>query len=109
MNGYAARLKEPVAWAHVLEIVERAEEDGHSYAYVARLRRVAGASAFFVTEIDEVNRKVAGSVAYTAKKKGCDEAIAGSAPPARKDAVEKQLEQKLHDSIEAHRIDARNR
>src|SRR5271170_1825411 len=71
-NGYPAKLKDPPSWAHVLEIVDRANEDGRGYAYVERLRRVQAAAAFFDAEKDEINRKVAGSVAYTAKKKGCD-------------------------------------
>jgi hypothetical protein len=104
LNGYPGKLKEPVSWAHVLEIVERADEDGHSFAYVDRLRRVKEASLFFEAEADEINKKVAGSVAYTAKKKGCDEAIAGAAVPALKDGVEKQLEKELHEGSEAHRL-----
>jgi hypothetical protein len=103
-NGYPGKLKDPPSWAHVLEIVSRADEDGRSYAYVDRLRRVQDAAAFFDAEKDEINRKVAGSVAYTAKKKGCDEAIAGAAPPALKDAVEKQLEKELHDASEAQQL-----
>lgn len=103
-NGYPSKLKDPPSWAHVLEIVTRADEDGHSHAYVGRLRRVAGASAFFEAEIDEINKKVAGSVAFVAKKKGCDESVAGAAAPALKDIVEKQLEKELHEASEAHRL-----
>jgi hypothetical protein len=103
------KLKDPPSWAHVLEIVDRADEDGRSHAYVGRLRRVEGASAFFEAEKDEINKKVAGSVAYTAKKKGCDEAIAGAAPPALKDAVDKQLEKELHDASEAQQLIERYR
>ena len=103
LGGYPGKLKDP-SWAHVLEIVERADEDGRSHAYVGRLRRVEGASAFFETEKDEINKKVGGSVAYTAKKKGCDEAVAGAAAPALKDAVEKQLEKELHEASEAQQL-----
>jgi hypothetical protein len=91
-NGYPSKLKDPPSWPHVLEVVDRADEDGRSYAYVDRLRRVQGAAAFFDAEKDEINRKVAGSVAYVAKKKSCDESIAGAAVPALKDAIDKQLE-----------------
>ena len=101
---YPGKLKDPPSWAHVLEVVDRADEDGRSYAYVDRLRRVQAASAFFETEKDELNKKIVGSVAYTAKKKGCDEAIAGAAPPALKDAVEKQLEKELHEASEAQQL-----
>jgi hypothetical protein len=108
-NGYPSKLKEPPSWAHVLEIVERADEDGHSHAYVARLRRVASAGAFFEAEQDEINKKVAGAVAYAAKQKGCDEAISGAAGPALKSSVEKQLEKELHEGSEAHRLIERYR
>jgi hypothetical protein len=105
LNGYPSKLKEPVlTWAHVLEIIERADEDGHSYDYSARLRRVAAAGAFFEAELDEINKKVSGSVAYAAKQKSCDQAIAGAAAPALKSAVEKQLEKELHEASEAHRL-----
>jgi hypothetical protein len=102
-GGYPGKLKDP-SWPHVLEVVQRADEDGHGYAYVERLRRVQAAASFFETEKDELNKKIVGSVAYTAKKKGCDEAIAGAAPPALKDAVEKQLEKELHEASEAQQL-----
>ncbi len=104
IGGYPGKLKEPLTWAHVAEIVDRADEDGRSHAYVGRLRRVEGASAFFDAERDEINKKVGGSVAYTAKKKGCDEAVAGAAAPALKDAVDKQLEKEMHEASEAHAL-----
>jgi uncharacterized phage infection (PIP) family protein YhgE len=93
----------------VLEIVERAGEDGKSWAWVDRYRRVEGASAFFEAEKDEINKKVQGSVAYTAKKKGCDESVAGAAGPALKDIVEKQLEKELRDASEAQQLVERYR
>jgi hypothetical protein len=97
------KLKDP-NWTHVLEIVDRADEDGKSWAFVERSRRVEGASAFFDAEKDEINKKLVGSVAYTAKKKGCDESVAGAAPPALKDVVEKQLEKELRDASEAQQL-----
>jgi hypothetical protein len=102
------KLKDP-SWAHVLEIVQRADEDGKSYAYVGRLKRVEGARLFFEAEKDEINKKVVGSVSYVAKKKSCDESIAGAAPPALKDAVEKQLDKELHDASEAQQLIERYR
>jgi hypothetical protein len=93
----------------VLEVVDRADEDGKSYAYVERLRRVQAAGAFFEAEKDEINRKVGGSVAFVAKKKGCDEAVAGAAVPALKEAIDKQLEKELHEGSEAHQVIERYR
>jgi hypothetical protein len=102
-GSYPGKLKDP-SWAHVLEVVVRADEDGKSYAYVERLRRVQAASSFFETEKDELNKKIVGSVAYTAKQKGCDEAVAGAAPPALRDAVQKQLDKELHEASEAQQL-----
>jgi hypothetical protein len=108
-NGYPAKLKDPPSWGHVLEIVDRAGEDGRGYAYVERLRRVQAAAAFFDAEKDEINRKVSGAVSYVAKKKGCDEGIASAAAPALKEAVEKQLLLELHDDSEAQQLIERYR
>jgi hypothetical protein len=104
LSGYPAKLKDPPSWAHVQEIYERAGEDGRSYAYVGRLRRVEGATVFFEAERDEINKKVVGAVAYTAKRKACDESVAGAAPPALKDIIEKQLEKELHEASEAQQL-----
>jgi hypothetical protein len=107
-GGLPGKLKDP-NWAHVLEVVQRASEDGRGYAYVERLRRVEAASAFFDAEKDEINKKVVGSVSYVAKKKSCDETVAGAAAPALKDAVEKQLEKELHEASEAQQLVERYR
>jgi hypothetical protein len=108
LAGLPGKLKDP-PYAHVVEIVERASEDGRSYAYVERLRRVEAAGLFFETEKDEINKKVVGSVGYVAKKKACDESVAGAAAPALKEAVEKQLEKELHDASEAQQLIERYR
>jgi hypothetical protein len=102
------KLKDPT-WPHVLEIVTRAVEDGRSYAYVERLRRVEGAGLFFDTEKDEINKRVVGSVSYQAKKKACDDTVASAAVPALKDSYEKQLEKELHDASEAQQLIERYR
>jgi hypothetical protein len=89
---------------YALQIVERADEDGRQYAYVERLERVEAAGEFFETERDEINKKVAGAVAYTAKKADADTNIANAVPPSLKDAVDKQLEKELYDASEAQRL-----
>lgn len=105
---YPGKLKDP-DWSVVMEVVRRADEDGRGYAYVERSRRVESVAAFFDAEKDEINRKLAGSVSYVAKKKGCDADVGGAAPAALKDVVEKQLEKELEDVSESHQIVDRNR
>jgi hypothetical protein len=107
-NGYPGKLKDP-NWGHVLEVVERADEDGRSWQYVDRVRRLEGVQSFWDAEKDEINKKVVGSVSYTAKKKSCDVDVAGAAPPALKDAVEKQMEKELRDASEAQQLVERYR
>lgn len=107
-NGYPSKLKDP-SWPHVLEVMERADEDGRGWQYVDRVRRVEGVLAFWEAEKDEINKKVVGSVSYVAKKKSCDVEVAGAAPPALKDAVEKQLEKELRDASEGHQLIERYR
>lgn len=101
--GYPGKYKDP-NYKQVAEVISRADEDGRQYQYVERLRRVEAAAEFFEAEKDEINRKVAGAVAYAAKKKSCDADIAGSAVPALRDAVDKQLEKELADESEAHQL-----
>lgn len=101
--SYPGKLKDP-DWAHVLEVYERAADDGRGYAYVERARRIEAVQAFYDVEKDELTRKVAGNVVFVAKKKSCDPAVADGVGPAQKDAFEKQLDKELADATEAHRL-----
>jgi hypothetical protein len=105
---YPGKLKDP-DWAVVRDVVDRADQDGRGYAYVERSRRVEAVAAFFDVEKDEINRKVVGTVAFVAKKKGCDPDVGAGASGALKEAVEKQLEKELDDVSQAHQIVERNR
>jgi hypothetical protein len=98
---YPDQLKDP-AWAHVLEIVQRADEAGGSASYVDRQREVEGARTFFTEEKDDISKKVAGAVQYAAKKKDYDFDAYGTASGALKDSVDKQLEKRLRARNEAH-------
>jgi hypothetical protein len=107
-SDYPGKLKDP-DWSIVLDVVRRADQDGRAYAYVERSRRVEAVAAFFDAEKDEINRKVAGTVSFVAKKKGCDADVGSGVGSALKDVVEKQLEKELDDVSEAHQIVERNR
>jgi hypothetical protein len=105
---YPGKLKDP-DWSVVIDVVRRADQDGRGYAYVERSRRVEAVAAFFDAEKDEINRRVAGTVAFVAKKKGCDADVGSGVGGALKEAVEKQLEKELDDASQAHQVIERNR
>jgi len=101
--SYPSKLKDP-DWAHVLEVIERADEDGRGWAYVDRARRVEAVQAFYSAEKDELTRKVGGNVVYYAKKKSCDPDVAAGVGPAQKEAFEKQTDKELADVSESHQL-----
>jgi hypothetical protein len=101
--SYPGKLKDP-DWAHVLEVYERADDDGRGYAYVERARRIEAVQAFYDIEKDELTRKVSGNVVFVAKKKSCDPEVANGVGPAQKEAFEKQLEKELDDASQSHQL-----
>jgi len=103
LPGYPGKFKDP-DWGHVLETLERADEDGRGWGYVERSRRVEAVAAFFDAEKDEISRKVAGSVIYAAKKKSCDETVAQGVGPALRDGFEKQADKELADASQAQKL-----
>jgi len=103
-NGYPGQLVKEPGWGRVREIVQAADLDGKSYAYVDRMRRVEGAYEFFSTEKDEITKKVANTAQYVAKQKGCDVEVQGAVAKALKDSVDKQLEKELREASEAHHL-----
>ena len=100
---YPDELKAP-NYTHVLEVVQRADEEGKSYAYVDRVREIQGAKEFFDAEKDEITKKVSGSAQYVAKQKGCDVDVSGAVAHALKESVDKQMEKRLREASEAHRL-----
>jgi hypothetical protein len=102
-DKYEGELKNP-NYNYVLEIYQRADEAGRSYAYVDRLREIHDAKTFFDDEKDEITRKVSGSAQYVTKQKGCDVDVSGAVAHALKESVDKQLEKRLHEASEAHRL-----
>jgi hypothetical protein len=108
MGGYPDELKNP-NWGHVKAVVERADEAGRSSAYVERTRETEGAQSFFDAKKEEIGKKVAGSAQYVAKQKGCDVDVQGTVLKALEDAVAKQLEERMREKNEAHRIIEQNR
>jgi hypothetical protein len=101
MPGYPNKLK-TAANKEVLEVYDRADESGKSYAYVERARELEGAKLFFDEEKEEITKKVAGSAQHVAKEKGCDVDVYSAAAHSLKESVDKQIEKRMHERSEAH-------
>ncbi len=104
-SSYPDELDKP-DWGKVSEVYAAADSAGKSASYVKQVRENEIVSGFFKDEKDEISKKVAGAASYAAKQKGCQstEGVYGSASHALDKSVEKQLEERLRDHNEAHRI-----
>jgi hypothetical protein len=98
---YPSKLKEP-GFQRVREILGDADVAGRSRAYVDRMRRVDGAFQFFVSEKEEIVRRVSWAAQATAKK-SCDVEVSGAVSASLKDVIDKQLEKQVREANEAHR------
>jgi hypothetical protein len=101
--GYSGDLTNP-PWDVVLSVVQRANDAGHSQAYVEQRRAFGASRAFFDQDGPDLIKKVAGSAQYVVKDKGCSVDVTGPIAHAFKDGVDKQLEKRLRGANEAHRI-----
>lgn len=101
-SAYPDALKDP-SWAHVSEVVELADSAGKSADYARAAEQGRFVEQFFEEEKTELHRRVAGSVDYTAKQKGCKADLGGAAAGSMDKAVEKVLEARLRAHNEAHR------
>jgi hypothetical protein len=91
-------------FALVREALVKADESGKSGAYAEAALEAEGVERFFAEEKQPLRQKVAGSVAYVAKQKGCDEEIGGASAGAVERVVEKQLDERLRSRSEAARF-----
>lgn len=107
-SGYGKNLKVS-EYKLVGDIHRRADEAGRSRAYVDRNEEVVGARSFFAAEQDEIVKKVGGSATYACKQKGADAELSGTISHALKEAVDKQIEQRLREENAAHGIIERHR
>jgi len=105
---YPDELKNP-KWKRVLEISVSADDAGRSQAYVDRTRETTGARSFFDSKKEEISKKVAGSAQYVAKQKGCDVDVMGTVNHSLEEAVTKQIEERMREKNEAHRLIERYR
>ncbi|MFO0550955.1 MAG: hypothetical protein U0271_21370 [Polyangiaceae bacterium] len=92
----------------VLSIIEAADAAGKDGAYVATIRELEIAQAFFDSEQKEIVKKVGGSVQYAAKAKGCEVEAWGAVDTSLKDSVGERIDERLKDTNDAHLIIDRN-
>ncbi|MCA9598804.1 MAG: hypothetical protein KC776_36080 [Myxococcales bacterium] len=104
-STYPAEL-DKTDWKKVGEVYAAADSAGKSADYVKQVRENQIVEDFFDDEKDEISKKVAGAASYAAKQKGCQstDGVYGSASHALEKSVEKQLEDRLREHSEAHRI-----
>ncbi|MCU0690693.1 MAG: hypothetical protein MUF54_04765 [Polyangiaceae bacterium] len=101
--GYASELSSP-NWTHVHTILDQADHAGRSAAYADRMREVRHVHSFFNAEKNDVGQKAGGAAQYAANQGGCDVMVGGAVAPALKKAVDVELEKRLRESNEAHRL-----
>lgn len=86
-------------------LFDKAESAGKSRGYVAERRDMNGVRAFYGEEKDEIARRVAGTVEYAAKEKGCEnKELGGSAVYGVKEAIDKRIEHRLRASNEGQAL-----
>jgi hypothetical protein len=107
---YPSKLKDPRgAW--VPQVYKKADAAGRSWNYVERMRKIEAAAAFFANEKGEIGRRVAGAAQYAIKenkaKCPCTIEVSGTVVSTLEDAYGDQLEKRMRDRNEAHRVIAR--
>jgi hypothetical protein len=94
---YPDQLSNP-NWQTVLDVYDLADTDGRSNSYVERLEQDQAVTTFYTDEKPELKKRVGGAAQYAVKeKKECDVDVASPAGAALDKAMEKQLEDRLHD------------
>lgn len=98
-------------WGHVKRVVELADQAGRSSEFAQSYEQSQQVNTFFADQGDELRRKIAGSVQWTAKNQSCSEPgkLAGAATHALDVAVEHGQKDRLRDHNEAHRYIELNR
>jgi hypothetical protein len=103
-ESYPDKLKEPTDEELVADIYRAADEAGRSEAYVKVARENDAIAEFMAADDGLIGKKVAGGVQFTAKQQGCSADLGGAAAGALKRTVDKQLEERLKQANDAHRM-----
>jgi translation initiation factor 2 beta subunit (eIF-2beta)/eIF-5 len=98
---YPDALSNP-SWPDVLAVYQRADEAGHSAAYVEELERARAVTQFYTEEKDELNRRVGGAAQYAVKQKECDVDVTGSTSYALQKAFDERVRDRLRDHSDAY-------
>lgn len=106
--SYPGELKDPYDGDAAAEVVRAADESGRSQAYVERARENEAVTAMFEENDGEINKKVAGGVAYTAEQQGCSKDLGGAAVGAMKRAMETRMKDRLKERNRAYEVIERN-
>jgi hypothetical protein len=102
-STYPDELSNP-NWQDVGTVVERADQAGRSAEYVTRLEDNERVARFFAEEKDDLGKKIGGAAQYAVKQKNCEVDAYGVTVAAMDRAIEKQLEERLHERNEAVRF-----
>jgi hypothetical protein len=104
---YPSKLKD-ARGVWVRQVYEKADAAGRSWNYVERMRKIEAAAAFFANEKGEIGRRVAGAAQYAIKenkqKCPCTIDVSGTVVSTLEDAYGDQLEKRMRDRNEAHRV-----
>ena len=101
-QGYPDKLTDP-SWQAVKDVYQLADTDGHSYEYVERVEQAEDAAEFFTDQKQEIERRIGGAAQYAIKDKHCDDVdVATPVRFAFDKAIEKQLEDSVHDRSDAY-------
>lgn len=93
-------LKKP-DWTKVETIVTQSDAAGRSAGLAGAQDDAQVVKAFWSSEKNDINARVAGNVQHTAKEAGCSVDVGGAAAFAMNDAINKQLQKRLRSKNDA--------
>ena len=106
---YPDELEGDVRWDRVAEVLEQADRVGRNRAYHDSVHDLTAVRQFYVEEHDPLTKKLAGSVQYVAKEKGCEADVGSAAAGALDKATDERREERLRKANDAQRLVERYR
>jgi hypothetical protein len=94
------------SWLQVLDVVEGADRDGRSRAYVKTMEENDSTARFFEEEKEAIARRISNNVKTGAFSSGCEceMNVYGRVVYSLRDGVKNGVETRLRDNSEAHRL-----
>jgi hypothetical protein len=102
-GGFPDELDKP-NWDDVGQVYEAASLSGQRGEYADGARDAETVTEFFDQEKGEISTKVGQAANYQAKQKSCSVDLSGTTTHALEKSVEKQIQKRLRDRNDAHRI-----